>query len=59
MVHIHIQAFSLLPSLTMPGIRKSADEQSTSMASSKLLKVSASPQHMQIGILCLQTSTSA
>lgn len=50
---------SLLYSLILPGIKKSADEQSILMASSKLLVVSASPQHIQIGTHYLQTSTSA
>lgn len=54
-----IQAFSLLYSLILPGIKKSVDEQSNLMGSSKLLAVSASPQHTKIGIPCLQTSTSA
>jgi hypothetical protein len=55
----HIEAFSMLSSLIFPGIKKSVGEQRNLMASSKLLSVSVSPQHMQIGIPCLQTSTSA
>lgn len=58
--YVHnILAFSLLCSLTFPGIKKSVDGQRNSMASSKLLEVFASHQHTRIGILCLQTSISA
>lgn len=54
-----IQAFALLYRLISPGTKKSVDERTNSMASSKLLAISASPQNTQIGIPCLQTSTSA
>jgi hypothetical protein len=45
--------------LIEPGTKRSADEQKTSTAFSKLLVVSVSLRHTQIEIHCLQTSTSA
>lgn len=55
---IQYSNFSLLSNLILLGIKKSVDGQGNLMASSKLLAVSASPQHTQIGIPCLQTSIS-
>jgi hypothetical protein len=54
-----LQSLSLPSSLIWPGIKKSVDEQKSLMVSLRLLVASASPQHTQIGIPCLQISTSA
>lgn len=55
----NIRILFWLYSLTLPGIKKSVDEQNNLTAFSKLPAVSASPQHTQTEIPCLQISTSA
>lgn len=49
MVRNPYSGHSLIHSLMLPGTKKSKDEQSSLMASSKPLKVSAIPQHTLIG----------